>query len=306
MDIREWALVIYTILIQMSVGAFCVLGVIHTYAQRKYGQEEADRISDRALLAIGPVLALGILASFFHLGNPLNSYRAIANFANSWLSREVLLTVIFFISGGLFAILQWRKIASFTVRNVIAWITALVGLVLVFAMAQIYMLETQPAWNNFATPIQFFATTFLLGALAIGAALVVNYNLLQREVPECAEQQCLLLRDAIRGISLAGIVLLGIELILVPVQIAYLAAQGAPASLSAALMFGEFGLLLVLRLALVFIGAGIFGLFLYRNAASPGGERVFATLIYSAFALVLIAEVMGRFLFYATHIKIGI
>jgi anaerobic dimethyl sulfoxide reductase subunit C (anchor subunit) len=306
MDLREWALIIFTILAQMSVGAFCVLGLVHAYALRKYGSEEADRLSDRALLAIGPVLVLGIAASFLHLGNPLNAPRAIANVADSWLSREILLGVLFGFFGAVFAFMQWRKIASFAVRNLLAWITAAIGLALVYSMAQIYMLETQPAWNNLATPIQFFVTTFLLGALAIGAALVVNYNILQREQPECAENQCQLLRETIRGISLAGIVLLGIELVLVPVQIAYLANQGEPASISAALMFGEFGLLLAIRLALVFIGAGIFGLFLYRNASSPGGERVFATFIYSAFALVLIAEVMGRFIFYATHVKIGL
>jgi len=29
-------------------------------------------------------------------------------------------------------------------------------------------------------------------------------------------------------------------------------------------------------------------------------------LAYAAFALVLVAEVLGRFLFYATHVRIGI
>ena len=110
MSIREWALILFTILGQMSVGAFLVLGLVHFFAERKAGTAEADRLSDRALLAIGPVLVLGMLASLFHLGNPLNAYRAVANVGTSWLSREILSGVIFAVLGGLFAIMQWRKI----------------------------------------------------------------------------------------------------------------------------------------------------------------------------------------------------
>jgi len=306
METREWALLVFTILAQMSVGAFCVLGVIHTYAMRKYGEEEADRLSDRALLAIGVTLVLGIGASFFHLGNPLNAPRALLNVGSSWLSREILFGVLFGATGAVFALLQWRKIGSFRLRNIIAWIAALIGLVLVYAMSHIYMLETQPAWNNFATPIQFYITTFLLGSLAIGAALSANYAYLQREQPECAAVQCELLKEAVRGISLTGLALLGLELVLIPVQIAFLANAGGPAGVTAGLMFGQYGVLLVLRLVLVFVGAGVFGFFLYRNAESVGAEPLFATLIYAAFALVLIAEVMGRVLFYATPVKIGL
>ena len=63
MQTAEWALVIYTILIQMAVGAFLILGAMHVLAYRKAGAEEADRLSDRALYAIGPVVVIGVLAS---------------------------------------------------------------------------------------------------------------------------------------------------------------------------------------------------------------------------------------------------
>jgi len=59
-------------------------------------------------------------------------------------------------------------------------------------------------------------------------------------------------------------------------------------------------------MALVFIGAGIFAFFLYKNAASAGKEEILATLVYGAFVLVLIGEVVGRYLFYATHTSIGL
>jgi len=37
MNVREWALIAFTILAQMSVGSFLVLGVVHFFAARKDG-----------------------------------------------------------------------------------------------------------------------------------------------------------------------------------------------------------------------------------------------------------------------------
>ena len=162
MNARDWALITFTILVQMSVGSMWVLGMAHYFAARKHGAEEADRLSDRALLALVPVIALAFLASLLHLGNPFSSYRAVTNLGSSWLSREIFFGVIFAVLAFLFAFLQWRKIGSFALRNVIAWLAAVDGLVLVFSMSNVYLLQSQPAWNSWATPVSFFATTFLL------------------------------------------------------------------------------------------------------------------------------------------------
>ncbi|MGD2155908.1 MAG: dimethyl sulfoxide reductase anchor subunit [Anaerolineales bacterium] len=305
MNVREWALIAFTILAQMSVGSFLVFVVVHFYATRKEGIEEADRMGDRALLAIGPVMVLGLLASLFHLGSPLTAYRAVTNLGSSWLSREIFFGVLFAIFGGLFAIMQWRKISTAVVRNVIAWIAAIVGVVFIYSMSRVYILPIQPTWNTLATPLLFFTTTLLLGALTMGAAYVANYAYVERKEPDCADVQCGLMRDVIRWIAVASIILVGIELVVLPVYLSSLAASSDEAVLSASLFVSEYGIVFVVRLILAFIGAGIFGIFLYQNAQSPGRERVLGNLVYGAFALVLVAEVMGRFLFYATQVQIG-
>lgn len=307
MSIREWALITFTILAQMSVGAFLVLGIAHFFAARSAGMDEADRLSDRALLAIGPVLVLGLLASLFHLGNPLNAYRAVGNLQASWLSREILSSVSFTLVGAVFALMQWRKIGTFALRTAVAAVAAVIGLVLVYCMSRVYQLPAQPAWDNWGTPIAFFSTTLLLGALVIGAAFVANYAYLQRTNPGCADAQCKLLRGALRWIALAAVLLLGVELIAAPLQVAYLAASQTPAAIaSAQMMFGQYGLIFALRLVLVFIGAGVLGVFLYQNAMSPGREKVMGSVAYAALALVLVSEVLGRFVFYASHVRLGL
>ena len=307
MNVRDWSLIIFTVLAQMAVGSFIVLGAVHFFAKRKAGEAEADRLSDRALLAIGPVLVLGLIASLFHLGTPLNAYRAIANFGSSRLSREIVLGILFAGLGFVFAIMQWRKLATSQTRTLIAWAAAIVGLVLVYAMARIYMLRTTPAWNTAFTPIIFFTTTFLLGTLAVAAAYVANHAYLQRKGAPGLETQKELLRGALRWFALVAIVLVGVSFLTTPLRLAYLASSDAPAAnASVKMLMDDYALIYAVRLALVFLGAGVLGLFIYRNAVSTGRERVLGYLAYAAFVMVLVAEVLGRYLFYATKITTGL
>jgi anaerobic dimethyl sulfoxide reductase subunit C len=302
----DWILIAFTILAQMSVGAFLVLGVVHYYASRKGGQELADQLSDRALLAIGPVMVLGMIASLYHLGSPLNAYLAVTNLGASWLSREVLAGVVFTVLGGLFALMQWRKLASFTVRNLLAWLAAIAGLILVWSMSNVYMLPAQPVWNTVATPILFYTTTLLLGALAVGVAFVANYRYLKNKEGAKSGELLAMLQDALGGIAAISIVALGVHLVVLPLQLAYLAFQGGGALQGAQMMYGEYGVILFLRLVLVFVGAGVFGIFLFQNAKDKEKEQALCAMAYAAFVVVLVAEVLGRFLFYAPHIRIGI
>jgi anaerobic dimethyl sulfoxide reductase subunit C (anchor subunit) len=304
MDMREVILVIFTILAQMSVGAFLVLVVVKFFVARKAGVVEADRMGDRSLIAIIVVLGLGLIASLFHLGSPLAAPRAINNIGTSWLSREILFGSIFFVLGALYSILQWFKWGPAVLRNVIAWLAALVGIVLVYSMSMVYMLPTQPAWNNLATPVSFYTTTLLLGALAMGAAFVANYAYIKRKTPDCADLQCTLLRSTLRWIAVASVILLGVEFVVTPIYLVSLATGVPQAVASAKLIAGPLGPIFLIRMILAFIGAGVFGFFLYQNSQNAGREKLMGYLAYSAFVLVLIAEVLGRLIFYSSHVGI--
>lgn len=309
METRDWALVIFTIFAQMAVGSFIILGVVHFFVARKSGNEEADRMSDRALLAIGPVLVLGTLASFLHLGNPVNAWRAIGNIDSSWLSREILFNVLFIGAGAVFALAQWRKLSTATVRNAIAGAAALIGIALVYSMSNVYMIRTVPAWNTAATLLSFFTTTFLLGAMAVGMAYAANYTYMQRKSePGCGPEgvQCDLLRYALRGLAVASIVLVGVTFVIMPLYMGYLSNDSAASRQSADIIINDHGVLFGIRLLMVFLGAALLGGFIYRNASNPGRERLMINLAYAAFALVLISEVLGRYIFYASQVVSGL
>ena len=100
MDTREWALLIFTILGQIAAGSLLVLMIVRTYAVRTAGVEQADRFTDGPLYIIVPIMGLALLSSLFHLGSPLNIAKAVPNLGTSWLSREVVIAVIFVIIAG--------------------------------------------------------------------------------------------------------------------------------------------------------------------------------------------------------------
>ncbi len=306
MDIQDWSLVVFTIFAQMAVGAFIVLGIIHTIALRSHDAGKADRLTDRALLAIGPILIFSFLASLLHLGSPLIAWRAVANFGTSWLSREIVFGAAFVIVGGGFALMQWRKIATFQVRRAIAVVAAVIGVAFVFSMAQVYMLPTQPAWDSIATPVAFMATTLLLGSLAVGVALVATYAHLRRQDDGVDADLLDLLQRSLRLVGIGAVVLVGVQMVTAPLHVAALAGGDSAAVSSAALMLQGYGDVFALRLVFAFAGAAILGVFLYKSTYDADPQRLASPLIHGALGLVLIAEVLGRYMFYATNVPVSV
>ncbi|MBI4787637.1 MAG: dimethylsulfoxide reductase subunit B [Chloroflexi bacterium] len=152
---QEHALVWFTLLAQTAVGAFCTSLVLNIWAN------------------MAPVIALTMLlamiASLFHLGTPANAWRAFANLRSSWLSREILFTVLFTGAVVILTALQSLDVGTDENRQALAWAATLIGLALVYSMSRVYRLRTVPAWNRWTTPASFFLTAFVLGGLAVSA-----------------------------------------------------------------------------------------------------------------------------------------
>jgi len=278
-----------------------VLLIVRSYAVRKLSEEKASQLTAMPFYAVVPIMILALIASLFHLGKVVHIIGAVPNLGTSWMSREVVFAVTFMILTVVFAFLQWRKIGSAGLLMTIGWITAIVGLVLIYCMGMTYMLPAQPAWNTLATPINFYLAALLLGVLGTGAVLVASYAMMKKDV---ALDE--FIKSTFQMIAIAGIVLLGLEFLVLPLYMAFLSTQGTAALHSLSLMFNAYGVVLAFRLILVFAGAGLLGTYLYRRASVFSGEKTLANLAYSAFALVLLSEILARFLFYATHYRIGI
>jgi len=320
----EWSLIIFNILGQMSVGAFLAFGIAHFYAVRKAGLRHADLLSTRSLFALGPILVLGMLAVTFHVGNPERIFNMLSNLGTSWLAREVAAYGVFLVVGGIFAILQLltliRKDDELPlpaglrsqlpkIRIGLAWIAVVFGLLFVLSAAMIYydphLATRQTGWAHVHTVILFFVDMGLLGALAMGVSFIVNYLWIGRRSgadEESPKIQLGLLRDCIKGIGFASIALIGVLFVSIPIYLVYLGAtDGNLNTAILTMLYTEYSGIWFLRLFLAFTGAGILSIVSWYTATEERYERLMYLLVIAAFVCVLIAEVIGRYLFYARN-----
>jgi|GEM_PF-266149 len=312
MNVADLPMAVFTVLAQMSVGAFLVLGVVQVLARTVGGRsaEQVDRLTDPILYAVGASLVLGFAASALHLGNPINALNVLRNLGSSWLSAEIALGIAFGALGLLFTLLQHFKRGSLALRQALAAVTAVVGLSLVAAMSMIYYsVDIAPAWSTWATPVQFLTTTVLLGALAVGTALMATILVRRRaDAAQAAgsEEQAedlALITTTLKGVAAVSVTMLGVIFLVTPLQLNLL-SQGGPAAVESAQVLS--GAWFVTRLVLVFLGAGLMGLFIYRFATVTREDpRPLATVVSVAFGLVLVGELIGRTLFYESMTRIG-
>lgn len=310
--LHEFPLVVFTIIAQMSVGSFVVLGLIHLLGGRAGGRsaDVIDKVSDPALYAIGPILVVGLLASMMHLGTPIRAINALRHLDSSWLSREILFGLLFAAIGGAFAFSQWFKWLTPRLRQALAGLAALVGLALIWSMTMVYLLPTVPAWDSWATPVRFFATTLLLGSLAVGAAFVVTADVRRRRGTAADEASTTVIMTSLRGIAIGAIAMLGMEFVVLPLYLGRLATDGSVATATSAdTLVNTYGGYAALQLVLVFLGVALLGLFLSRLAtrfSSAVQVQMLAIAPVAAFVLVFVGEIIGRMLFYASYARVGL
>lgn len=324
MATNDIPLVIFTLLCQMSVGAFIVLGILHLVAARRGEGERLRKLADPALYAIGPVMVIALAVSLAHLGDPLHSIFTLENFGRSWLSREIVFGVAFCVLSIVFSVVHARKWFSPALRELAAAVTALFGLALIVAQGMIYeTIPTIPGWHTWATTVGFFVTAFLLGSLGVAAAFVVVTTVPGLRERHGGDTRALQL-ESLWWISLASIVLLGVEFVVVATFALQLPQGGAAGVQSAHLWLYGGGSVFIVEMALAFLGAGLIGFFFYwlssgaarrRVLASSAGtmevaqsvvsERVVAYAVSAAFLLVAASEVLSRLLFYTSYARIG-
>ncbi|MEM7197353.1 MAG: DmsC/YnfH family molybdoenzyme membrane anchor subunit [Pseudomonadota bacterium] len=63
-----------------------------------------------AYIIAAALISIGLMASTWHLGQPLRAWRAFSQWRTSWLSREGVIAVFSFVPLGLLILLEWRDI----------------------------------------------------------------------------------------------------------------------------------------------------------------------------------------------------
>lgn len=306
MNVREWALPVYTILMQLAVGAMLGLWLIRAIASRRHGRAVIDYIIRIPVLAVFLTIIAAIIGSHFHLSHPIFSLLATLNLRSSWLSREVLFTISFFLAVGVLAYLQWFTQGHYRLKTGLGWLAIVVGSLSVYCMSQIYLLPTHASWNSPLTVIAFLLTAFTLGITAVAVLLVMDLKVSEvAGAPETAIRRQIVHQSFI---WLAGVALVTavINLILNLILIGQLGQGDISAQTSLILLLGLYRPLFGLRYIALFTGLGWFSIAAYHLFRNKETRYEIANPIYLSCLLVLISEILGRFLFYATHVRAGI
>lgn len=288
---RDRSLVAFSLLSQMSVGAFWMLGVLHCWVIRQAGVAAAEALTQAPLLVVDLLMISGLVASFFHLGAPGRAWRTVANLSSSWLSREVLFALLFAGATVLLGAMQWFDLGISVLRSMVGGVAALLGLLLIVSMAKAYRLRTIPAWDTWATPATFLITALLLGGLGAGTMLGLISGS-GYEMRQAAQQ----------WIALGAMVLLCMQLLVTLLWVMGISATPGAAMQAATRVSHIHGTIFRMRLGLMVAAVVVAG-----AALAPWAEEHTAdAAITLAFGLALIAEVLGRMLFYEARVRHGV
>ncbi|BAS35586.1 TPA: DmsC/YnfH family molybdoenzyme membrane anchor subunit [Klebsiella variicola] len=275
---HEWPLVLFTVLGQCVVGATIVsgLGWLSLTDQR-----EAQQRLVRCMFFIWLLMGIGFLASVMHLGSPLRAFNSLNRVGASALSNEIASGALFFAVGGFWWLLAVVGKMPAALGKVWLVIALLLGLLFVLAMTRVYQIDTVPTWYNGYTTSAFFLTVLLSGPLF--AALLLR-----------------LAKVDFNGWFFAGlsVAALAISAAVIIMQSAGLSTIHSSVQ-QAATLLPDYGTLQALRLILLALGLGCWLCPLIRRQPPR------ATGLLIGLLLVLIAECIGRGLFYGLHMTVG-
>ena len=270
---HELSLVFFTVLAQSTVGLFLVLAAMLLFNQNPERKQVLSRFIGLVLVMLGVSGALAMT----HLGQPLRAFNVIFGLAHfSRLSIEIITTAAF---GG--AVFVYGAMAHFGIleklQKLVLVAAMALGLALLLAIANVYTLDTVPAWHSGWTIFQFVLTAFVVGLPA--AAL-----LLRAKAGGLGMYQ----KNTDRALATLSFMVLGVALTAYPLYVFWLGQLDAS-------LLGRFdyhtGLVLA-RTALLFVGLGC-----WIISATRGNNNgvVLATV---STVMVLIAELCGRIFFY--------
>lgn len=275
---HEWPLVLFTVLGQCVVGALIVCGLV--WCAMKDDATAKQRLV-RGMFFLWMVMGLAFLASVMHLGSPMRAFNSLNRVGASALSNEIAAGSLFFVVGGIWWLLSILGKMPQALGKIWLLVCMGLGIIFVWAMTRVYLIDTVPTWYTGYTTLTFFMTVFLSGP--IFAALLLRTSQVKFSGSTFASVSALALI-----VSLAVIVLQGMSLATI-----HSLVQQAVA------LVPDYASLQVWRIVMLAAGLGCWICPLVRRKE----PHVVGLLL--GLLLVLGGEIIGRGLFYGLHMTVG-
>ncbi|MFT4173172.1 MAG: dimethyl sulfoxide reductase anchor subunit [Rhodocyclaceae bacterium] len=279
---NEWPLILFTVISQCAVGAFwwCSLALFGANLPA-----DQRRRLERNMLLLWIMMGIAFMVSSFHMGSPLRAMNSMLRFGHANLSNEIVFGGAFAATGALYWLLCLRNMASAGTRSLVLLVSVVCSAAFLWNTTSFYMMSTVPTWYTPLTPAAFVLTT-LMGGSAVACVL---FNLSAIEGPW-------LLRS--------GPAMLACVAVVAAVGVTILQAMSLPGIQSAihqaAALSPDYGSLMLLRFVLLFAA-----LALWLRQLPRGGTLNIATCA-SCIVLIMAGEMIGRGVFYALHMTMGL
>jgi DMSO reductase anchor subunit len=280
---NDGALIAFTLFSQMIIGSTLVYAFVYFISMDDISQLSSgfSLKTPEVLLLLG--LLLTVLISLLHLGRHANALHALNNLKTSWLSREIFTLTLFSISLMILFMARWLG-AGKSFLTVSFVLSVIAGVLFLVSMVRLYMIPAVNSWNNWLTPANFTLTALISG-LGLMLVFVMVFNIeLTRVKPILVALMILMLFEIVHSGFLYG----------------FLNSMDLNYS-NPFISEGIFKSFSTIRIAVIGL-AVLFLLFI-----SIQEKAVYrSTLLILSLSFIFIEMIIGRFVFFATFVRIGI
>ncbi|QIL86893.1 dimethyl sulfoxide reductase anchor subunit (plasmid) [Vibrio sp. HDW18] len=281
MIFHEYSLIFFTVLAQTAVGGYLLVSA-HALVM-KFDAQQLYRYR-LPMFVLWAIMGLGFLFSTTHLGSPLRALNAFNKIGSAWLSNEVLFGAAFFAVGGLQWLLSALKKGGMVIQKLLMIVAMVLGILFMYSMIKVYMINTVPTWFNAYTPLSF-VMTILLAGLLLGQWILVSAKDSRFSLD--------------RNIVMLAIILVAASII-VTIGKAHLIGEIHNSVVQAATLVDRLATYLSVQIALLMSGLLIWVLpMINRSKLNPINLGV-------ALGFIIASELVGRGLFYSLHMTSGL
>lgn len=281
MIFHEWSLIFFTVLAQTAVGGYLLIGA----RALVLGHDEEKLNSYKVpMFILWALMGLGFMFSTTHLGSPLRAFNAFNQLGSAWLSNEVFFGAAFFAVGGLQWLLSVLKKGGAAIQKALMVGAMVLGVIFMYAMINVYMINTVPTWDNIYTPLSFIMT-MVVGGLLLSQFVIVFANDSRFTVD--------------RNITMLAVIAVAISLLVTVGKLNLIGDIQTSAAKASELVDG-LGSYVILQVALLMASLLIWILPMLNKA------KVNPVNLGLALVLFLASELIGRGLFYSLHMTSGL
>ena len=281
MIFHEWSLIFFTVLAQTAVGGYLLIGA----RALVLGHDEEKLNSYKVpMFILWALMGLGFMFSTTHLGSPLRAFNAFNQLGSAWLSNEVFFGAAFFAVGGLQWLLSVLNKGGVAIQKALMVGAMVLGVIFMYAMINVYMINTVPTWDNIYTPLSFIMT-MVAGGLLLSQFVIVFANDSRFTVD--------------RNITMLAVIAVAISLIVTVGKLNLIGDIQTSVAKASELVDG-LGSYVILQVALLMASLLVWILPMLNKA------KVNPVNLGLALVLFLASELIGRGLFYSLHMTSGL